>query len=380
VATAVPVPVATPAGKNLVVWPPANTLPQAIAAPVVYQPLVPVAQISTGSAAAAGSSQGQGLYQGLAALRANMDALMNQAVGGRGVVASVAPSSVGEQALEAKIDQMSQNMISEERTMEAKLDSLENANSIMKKQLQQQAKEIQAVANGKRTIQAEAVVANVSTYATEPWDATFTVHLDGDANDGEAYAEQSTFVIRVHPEWAPEGAKRFQDMVRSGILNDSRFFRVLPGFMVQWGIPGDPKVAAEWVKKRIPDDPVIKSNTRGMVSFAMAGPNTRTTQMFINYGNNKKLDEQGFAPFAEVLGKGMKTVGKLQSRYKERPKQDKIWHDGNKYLQKHFPKLSYIGHVDSTLIDPLRKKASEELKVKKTKKPEDSEEDDDDGI
>merc|ERR1740130_2636714 len=108
-ATYVPVPAATPAGKNLVVWPPASPVPQAIATPLVYQPLVPVAQISTGSAA---SAQGQGLYQGLAALRANMDALMNQAVGGGGVVASVAPSGAGEQALEAKIDQMSQNMVS----------------------------------------------------------------------------------------------------------------------------------------------------------------------------------------------------------------------------------------------------------------------------
>lgn len=232
--------------------------------------------------------------------------------------------------------------------MEAKLDTLENANSVMKKQLQEQAKEIQAVANGKRIKHKDSVVANISTYATAPWDATFVLHLDGDTDDGDAYGKESTFVIRVHPEWAPEGAKRFQDMVRSGILNDSRFFRVLPGFMVQWGIPADPKVAAEWVKKKIPDDPVTQSNTRGMLSFATSGPNTRTTQMFINYKSNEVLDKQGFSPFAEVLKKGMKVVGKIQARYKEHPNQGKIQHLGNKYLIKNFPKLSYIGHVDAT--------------------------------
>jgi len=360
------------AGNKLVVWPPA---PQAVAAPtaMLVQAAMPIAQFST---AAATSASASGLYQGLAAMRANLDAIMGQA----------SPSGgVNVNAVEAKLNQMSEKIAIEGRKMEAKIDGLESAHSVMEKQLQEQAQELKTFESGDDThkVKGGKSSANASTYATEPWDATFHVHLDpedrGVDEDDEAQQEDA-FTLRVHPEWAPEAAKRFQDMVHSGVLNDARFFRVIPGFMVQWGIPADPKVGAEWIKKKIQDDPVIKSNTRGMVSFAMAGPNTRTTQMFINYGNNAaKLDQKGFAPFAEVLGKGMKTVGKIHANYQERPKQDKIWHDGNKYLQKHFPKLSFIGHVDSTLIDPLRKKASEELKIKKKKKkPVDSEDDDDD--
>lgn len=187
---------------------------------------------------------------------------------------------------------------------------------------------------------AKKVVAAGSVYETKPWDATFTVHLDGMHADGK-----ETFTIRVHPEWAPEGAKRFQDIVRAGILNDAKFFRVVPGFMVQFGIPGSPKVASVWEKKRIKDDEVLQSNTRGMMSFATSGKNTRTTQMFINYGNNDFLDKQGFSPFAEVLDDGMEVVDKLQSKYRERPNQGKIQHHGNKYLNKHFPQLSSVDSI-----------------------------------
>merc|ERR1719454_2261294 len=198
---------------------------------------------------------------------------------------------------------------------------------------------------GSQTDSKQAAVSTQATqtvaYATKPWDATFSVHLDGKA-DGKA----ETFTIRVHPEWAPEGAKRFQDILQAGILKDARFFRVVPDFMVQWGIPGEPKVAAEWVKKRIPDDPVKMSNSPGMVSFATSGPNSRTTQMFINYVNNDFLDKQGFSPFAEVLAKDMGVVHRIQSKYREKPNQGKIQHHGNAYLAKHFPELSFIDHVD----------------------------------
>jgi len=184
-----------------------------------------------------------------------------------------------------------------------------------------------------------------SSVAGATWDATFEVELGGLAH-GRASGKLSAFTIRVHPEWAPEAAKRFREMLQAGLLKDARFFRVVPKFMVQFGIPGAPSVAAAWKEKRIPDDPVVKSNTRGTLSFASAGPNTRTTQLFINYKDNKFLDKQGFAPFAEVVDSGMEVVDKIQAKYKEKPLQSKIQRFGNTYLIKRFPQLSFINHVD----------------------------------
>mmetsp|Transcript_6414 Transcript_6414/g.11152 ORF Transcript_6414/g.11152 Transcript_6414/m.11152 type:complete len:213 (+) Transcript_6414:96-734(+) len=179
-------------------------------------------------------------------------------------------------------------------------------------------------------------------YATQPWDATFNVDLDGQGTMG-------SFTVRIHPDWAPEGAKRFQDIVDAGILQDARFFRVVPNFMAQFGIPASPDVAANWREKTIPDDPVTKSNTRGMLTFATAGPNTRTTQLFVNFKDNSFLDSQGFAPFAEVLGDGMDVVDRVQKKYGENPNQGKIQSEGNSYLNKHFPDLSFIKDVTSSL-------------------------------
>jgi len=181
-----------------------------------------------------------------------------------------------------------------------------------------------------------------SGYATAPWVATFSVDLDGKPG-----GPQETFSVRVHPEWAPEGAKRFEDIVKSGILKDARFFRVVPQFMAQFGIPGTPKVAAEWEAKTIPDDEVTQSNTRGRVTFATAGPNTRTTQMFINFGDNSFLDKQGFAPFAEVLDDGMKVVDRIQQKYREEPNQGSIQSKGNTYLETNFPDLSFVSSLMS---------------------------------
>src|SRR5687767_13604498 len=104
------------------------------------------------------------------------------------------------------------------------------------------------------------------------------------------------FVIAVHRAWAPLGADRFYNLVRSGYYDGVRFFRVLPGFMAQFGIHGDTAVTTAWRERRIQDDPVRRTNIRGMVTFATAGPGTRTTQIFINYGNNDRLDAMGFAP------------------------------------------------------------------------------------
>lgn len=140
----------------------------------------------------------------------------------------------------------------------------------------------------------------------------------------------------------PKGADRFHELVSAGFYDECRFFRVVPGFMVQWGMNGDPSVYAKWKDKEFADDPVKKSNTRGMMSFASRGPNTRTTQVFINFADkNARLDGLGFAPFAEVV-EGMEVVDKINSQYGENPQQPSIEAKGNEYLNARFPKLDYI--------------------------------------
>ena len=158
---------------------------------------------------------------------------------------------------------------------------------------------------------------------------------------------KGTFVIEVHRAWAPNGADRFYNLVKSGFYNDVRFFRVLDGFMAQFGISGNPDVSSVWQEAHIPDDEVNESNQRGYVTFATGGPNTRTTQVFINFGNNFALDGQGFPPFGKVVS-GMKVVDALYSGYGEGaprgrgPGQGQVQAKGNTYLNAKFPKLDYI--------------------------------------
>lgn len=165
------------------------------------------------------------------------------------------------------------------------------------------------------------------------------------------------FVIEVHRAWAPRGADRFYDLVRSGYYDNARFFRVISGFMVQFGLHGDPKVSSEWRERRIPDDPVRRTNVRGMVTFATAGPGTRTTQVFINFGNNDRLDAMGFAPFGQVI-EGMDVVDRLYAGYGEGapqgrgPNQGRIQMEGNAYLERAFPKLDYVRRA--TIMEPVR--------------------------
>ena len=158
---------------------------------------------------------------------------------------------------------------------------------------------------------------------------------------------EGTFVIEVTRAWAPLGADRFYNLVRNGYFTDVRFFRAIKGFMVQFGIHGDPKVSAVWRDARIKDDPVTQSNSRGMVTFAMGGKDTRTTQLFINLVDNANLDKMGFPPFGKVV-EGMDVVDKLHTGYGEGaprgtgPDQTRVQMEGNAYLAKSFPELDYI--------------------------------------
>jgi cyclophilin family peptidyl-prolyl cis-trans isomerase len=149
------------------------------------------------------------------------------------------------------------------------------------------------------------------------------------------------FVVEVHPEWAPRGATQFRELVDAGFYNECRFFRVVPGFVVQFGINGDPDTHAQW-KQPIPDEPVVRSNTKGTLSFAKSNPNTRTTQVFINLGDNSGgLDPQGFPAFGIVV-EGMENVEKINAEYGETPDQGRIHSEGNAYLDKNFQNLDFI--------------------------------------
>jgi len=159
------------------------------------------------------------------------------------------------------------------------------------------------------------------------------------------------FTLEVTRAWAPNGADRFYNLVKLGYFNDLAFFRAVSGFMVQFGIHGDPQVSAKWRVANISDDkPAGQSNKRGTITFATAGPNTRTTQLFINYGDNARLDGMGFTPFGRVT-EGMEVVDKLHQGYGDGapygrgPDQGRIQKEGNAYLKKDFDKLDYIQSV-----------------------------------
>jgi len=170
------------------------------------------------------------------------------------------------------------------------------------------------------------------------------------------------FVVEVSRAWAPNGADRFYNLVKNGYYDEVRFFRVVRGFMAQFGISGDPAVGAIWRIANIQDDPVKASNTRGMVTFATAGRNTRTTQLFINYGDNSGLDPQGFSPFGKVV-EGMEVVDGLHSGYGDAPPrgsgpdQGRLQKEGNAYLSSEFSKLDFI--KKATVVKGEAKKAAE---------------------
>jgi len=154
---------------------------------------------------------------------------------------------------------------------------------------------------------------------------------------------KGAFLIEVNRAWAPLGADRFYNLVKNGFYDGTRFFRVRPGFVVQWGLNGDPAVQSVWRRANLQDDPRVKSNTRGFVSFAKESlPNTRSTQIFINYADNDYLDAEGFVPFGQVVS-GLQIAERFFAPPRDKePDQRRILSQGNEYLQKEYPQLDFV--------------------------------------
>jgi peptidyl-prolyl cis-trans isomerase A (cyclophilin A) len=170
-----------------------------------------------------------------------------------------------------------------------------------------------------------------------------------DEYDVKFATNKGDFLVHVTRAWAPLGADRFYNLVKHGFFTDAAFFRVVPGFIIQFGLSANPAVNRVWQSANIKDDPAKQSNKSGYVTFATAGPNTRTTQLFINFGNNNFLDSQGFTPFGQVTS-GMDVVAKLYSGYGENPDQGQITALGKAYLDKNFPKIDTI--KSATIVTP----------------------------
>ena len=176
------------------------------------------------------------------------------------------------------------------------------------------------------------LVAGCGSAKTPDGDDSFKVKFETSVGD---------VMILVHSDWAPRGAKRFRDLVEAKYFDGCRFFRVIPGFVAQFGLNGDPAVSSQWNARALMDEPVMTTNATGTLTYAMSGPDTRTTQLFINLADNPNLDAAGFSPFAEVVG-GMDKVLKINARHGEQPNQGRIQFEGNAYLEKSFPDLDYI--------------------------------------
>lgn len=174
---------------------------------------------------------------------------------------------------------------------------------------------------------------------------------------------EGSFLVEVHREWAPKGADRFYNLIKMGFFEDVAFFRVLDGFVAQFGLSGDPEVSAVWKEAEITDDPVKQSNKRGTLTFATAGPNTRTTQLFINLVDNPRLDGMGFAPFG-VVTEGMDVVESFYSGYGEGeprgrgPNQMLIQTRGNEYLKENYPELDYV--KEAVIVDEAKEESGNE--------------------
>ena len=165
------------------------------------------------------------------------------------------------------------------------------------------------------------------------------------------------FVVEVTRKWSPIGADRFHEAVAAGFYDECRFFRVVPNFIVQFGINGDPKVQRRWKRANLRDDRVGgKSNLKHTVTFATAGPNTRTTQLFINLKDNASLDNMGFTPFGQVV-EGIEAVRKINAEYGEKAQPRVIQSEGNRYLKEEFPRMDYI--KTARVVKPKAEKKAE---------------------
>lgn len=200
--------------------------------------------------------------------------------------------------------------------------------------------------NGEPPVTKAPALAQADTPKSDGGDNTYRVKFE---------TSQGDFVVEVHRDWAPVGAARFEELVKAKFFDDAKFFRVVPNFMVQFGIHADPTVMDKWRDAKIKDDPVKKSNKKGYMTFATSGPNSRTSQVFINYKANTFLDDQGFAPFGEVV-EGMDVVEKINSEYGERPNQGLIQRKGNEYLNADFPRLD--GVKKATIVQKAAAKKS----------------------
>jgi len=196
-----------------------------------------------------------------------------------------------------------------------------------------------------RLVAAALAVAGASAVAaqsklSEPSQLTETAP---DAYRARFDTSKGAFVIEVTRAWAPLGADRFYNLVKNGFYDGTRFFRVRPGFVVQWGLNGDTAVQSVWRRANLQDDPRVKSNMRGFVTFAKESlPNTRSTQIFINYADNDYLDAEGFVPFGQVIS-GMQIVERFFAPPRDKePDQRRILSQGNEYLLKEFPQLDFV--------------------------------------
>ena len=174
------------------------------------------------------------------------------------------------------------------------------------------------------------------------------------AFDARVETTKGVFVLAIERPWAPRGADRFYNLARAGYFDDSRFSRVVPRFIAQFGLAGDPVVAGLWYHRTFPDDPVRHSNVRGTIAFAMTGPDTRTTQLYISLVDNTRLDAQGFSPIGRVVD-GMAVVDNLYSGYGETSgggvragKQGPLVSGGNAYVDREFPKLDHLIRITIT--------------------------------
>ena len=186
---------------------------------------------------------------------------------------------------------------------------------------------------------------------SRPAPETYRVQID---------TTKGRIILEVTRSLAPRGADRFYHLVETGFYDNSRFYRVILGRFVQFGIPGNPAVAAIWQNERIPDDPVRASNVRGTFAYAMTGPDTRTTQIYINTGDQSRQDADGFAPFGRVV-EGMQVVDRLYAEYAEKSgggmragRQGKVFEEGNAYLDREFPLLDKLLRASITTISGLR--------------------------